>query len=453
MDQAVSVESGTEITSTSWADAFIAPFRYLTKPADAARAMAGASPGAFRLFYCIGVAVFATTVLFLAMWDATIERSYAPPDYTAQVFERSFGEVWTDWHASGDLGISEAILAWSAGLVVFATALAAWMLLPRVYGGGSAAAAYFRSFRAVASGFGLLWFLELGWGSGLVLAVNYHDRVQGPWDMAPFFLVILLFTGLVAVVWWIGAAARGVALPPERDQDSPICEGCGYDLTHQPMEGLCPECGMAVAESLTEERRRPGADWQNLNTFGSWLESTARLLFEPSRFYGALKMRTPSQASHQFALFHYVTIGILAFPWINVLVISTGGPGDMAMILSTVGMLIIPLVAWTLHRLIGALVASWLIVKGSLADGRSSETVISYEAAFLWAFCALDAALITSYAIYGDWIRAVLQDVGISVFSGFPPEPLAVLFGNLLLCGLWLRRYQLAVKATRWSNF
>ncbi len=46
---------------------------------------------------------------------------------------------------------------------------------------------------------------------------------------------------------------------PSADDDAIFCVGCGYDVRNLPIDGPCPECGRAIAESL-DGRRLAAAD-------------------------------------------------------------------------------------------------------------------------------------------------------------------------------------------------
>lgn len=58
------------------------------------------------------------------------------------------------------------------------------------------------------------------------------------------------------------------------DEDTLLCEACGYVIDGMPRDGQCPECGKAVAESLPERRdqaaslltlaRRPLRTWASM---------------------------------------------------------------------------------------------------------------------------------------------------------------------------------------------
>jgi hypothetical protein len=46
-----------------------------------------------------------------------------------------------------------------------------------------------------------------------------------------------------------GRASKRFSDLPDAD---PACEGCGYCLRGQPLDGRCPECGTAVAVSVAK---------------------------------------------------------------------------------------------------------------------------------------------------------------------------------------------------------
>lgn len=48
------------------------------------------------------------------------------------------------------------------------------------------------------------------------------------------------------------------------DEYTLLCEKCGYVVEGLPREGACPECGRAIAESLSERRNRVPTAWEVL---------------------------------------------------------------------------------------------------------------------------------------------------------------------------------------------
>ena len=103
---------------------------------------------------------------------------------------------------------------------------------------------------------------------------------------------ILVSVGLLVVL--LRAVAAGARI--ELAEDDPICETCGYNLSHTPTDSRCPECGEQAALSRPPGIRRPPA-WEQP---GRWLRvrdyvrCSAAALFRPGRFFRTM----PTQAGH-----------------------------------------------------------------------------------------------------------------------------------------------------------
>jgi hypothetical protein len=66
----------------------------------------------------------------------------------------------------------------------------------------------------------------------------------------------------------------------------------------------------------------------------------------------------------------------------------------------------------------------------------------------LWVFCLFNGIFLTTVFLGGLW----LSDLTNQIFGqrplyvlGIPPEPLTVLVGNFILCGIWVWRYYIAL--------
>lgn len=376
---------------------------------------------------------------------------YRPPEASL----RSFAEVWNDAHAYGSFGELELCFFVANALVLGGAIFSAWLLFPVVYGGGAAWSAYSRSFKAVGSGFGFLWSLTLAMGGLLVLMKNADEAGERfSWTLFDTaFPVILLFASAGLLVAWLSAAARGVASTHVEHEHPPRCEGCGYDLTELAMDARCPECGLGVAKSLVDSPRL-GCAWQRRCEPGTWLQSACSVIMRPSAFFSHLKVRDHADISRRFARMNFPLIGVGAAAWFFLMIASFDShPGDDLLIFPMVTLVLCPLLAWIVHRFIGAMSVAWWIFHAALPDGRWAETVIRYESAFLWVFCVANGCLLTTYIAWGEWISDLQRKHGITWILGLPPEVLAVLLLNLALCCLWLYRYHVAAKAVRWSNF
>lgn len=87
------------------------------------------------------------------------------------------------------------------------------------------------------------------------LAFWGEDYVSSPtWGFATWALFEL---------WWLWVLVRlggrygGPKEGPRWQERQPRCEACGYSLVSLSRDGRCPECGVAVAESLPERRLPP----------------------------------------------------------------------------------------------------------------------------------------------------------------------------------------------------
>ena len=68
-------------------------------------------------------------------------------------------------------------------------------------------------------------------------------------------------------------------LAPDIDEFTLLCERCGYVVEGLATDGVCPECGTPIAESLPE--RRVGTPWQQQRSPGSLLRTWWMTLRHP----------------------------------------------------------------------------------------------------------------------------------------------------------------------------
>jgi hypothetical protein len=476
-------------SSPNWPRLLLAPWLGTVRPAAAAGVVARATAGRFRVVYAAHVALLALIVVVLELWDATVRQEWvrppAPPGtlptsvpttnpaalgyvmvgWTPELRSRSFAEVWRDWHADGVIGPAELTFLLALVIIVVGTAFLAWLYLPRVHRAGTVTPAFGLAFRAVATAGGLL--ITLTFVAGLiVVSLNHAQRLGAAWP-AVFPATMLVFIGfpiaIALILQRIGRASASVAPRAVDLYLPPRCEGCGYDLSHQPFDARCPECGLVVAESLSPARR-PGCSWEKreIRRTQAWGETTQMAVLLPREFYGKLRLRTAPAAAAAFAVRNYVLIGIGAGLWVLLMwwaeeanVGSFASEWEDVLPLLLAFVLWVPLMCWFGHRLIGAIVITWWIARRSLPDTRWAAKVLAYESAYLWVFCAFWGVLATSFVITGrPWISELFgEDFFYAVFAGTPGEVVVALGGTGLLALAWLWRYIVALRAVRWSNY
>lgn len=335
-------------------------------------------------------------------------------------------------------------------LIVLVFAWMAWVQLPQVHRAGSLRESYWRSVCACSGAVGFVI------AEAVVVAV-LAEMLNGVVRDAEGVDALLALLAVAMALRWFGVAVGGVPAVRMPQQPPPVCEGCGYDLTHQPADGRCPECGFEIAASLTARCPRTGVCWANDRGVRAWAAATRQTLFTPGRFYKRLRLRGGAAREHAFSRWTYRAIALGALAWIGALVacarIQYGLPPMRGVILvGSVLSLAAAVGCWVGHRTIAAGVFTWSALRYPLPDGRWAAKVITYESAFLWVFCTYWGLLATSFLAFDRWIsRSLAPDA--QWFLIAPAEFWVVLLGTCGLGAVWLWRYRIAYRAIRWSNF
>lgn len=370
------------------------------------------------------------------------------PTGAGQWQRRSAADVWHDWHSRPDES-SPALLA-TVGVFgggAAALGLLALLNLPFVYRSGDVWTSYARALRAGAVVGLAAIMLTLG---AIIDALDILGG-SGAAGSLGLIAVALPLTGML--IWIAARYARPdtAPVPPQR------CEGCGYDLTHRPESGRCTECGTPLEESLDRTRSRPDAGWPRERTPTTFVRTTIELLMRPGSFYRKLRLRTDAGAEDVFARIHLIILWLVALIWLTGLIYGTDYRANGRSVLRAAHDAAAPMTfglfaVWCSYRLVVAVVGNWWLMRGALPDGAWAARVFCYELAYLWVFCAFWGLFVSSFAIFGLWMRAALP-LGVRTPFGIFPEMLVLLAGTTLLTLLWLWRFGVARRAVRWANF
>lgn len=464
-----------------WWRLLLSPVLDLPYPRRAASQLLSMSRAGFVATLLLGISVFSLVMLGLELWDETLTFEWVPPptapssaattgpttltalgDWQQERHERTAAEVWREWHADalgGWFGWTEAGLLANLPLTAGLLAIASWVNLPLVHRAGSVGRSYRRTFRATTAALWPFTVLIAGVWMLYQLAERGYDpsappqgRVEPEYHLAWSLAVASALLGL----WLrraVGAAECGVIRP----EVPPRCEECGYDLTHRPAEGRCPECGGEIGASLDAARSRPGTNWERRLSLWPWLTTCMECVFRPRRFYRRLKLRTARNYEVGFAALNYGAIGVGAWLWFAIVLLREATGPSLASELLVVACIVtlyglLGMAAG--HRVFAALMASIWLARGELADFGWTRKVIAYETAFLWVFCAFWGGNSILLMVDDEWLGHLLGlSRGYSWSLGMPLEPLFVFLGTLGLVALWAVRYGWAYRAIRWSNY
>jgi hypothetical protein len=336
-------------------------------------------------------------------------------------------------------------------VVVLAFACMAWVQLPEVHRAGSLWHSWGRSMSACSGAAGFIV-------GEIVVAAILVRMLRGAARDVEILDVLLILFGVVAGLRWFGEAARSAAGATSRSPPQPVCEGCGYDLTHKPADGRCPECGFQIAASLTPNGLRTRNRWASERDVLAWASATRQIILTPRLFYGRLRLRGGTAGERSFSRWTYGAIALGALVWLACCALYGtllhGSPPPLIVVTCGIGAFALAtgVGCWCGHRTIAASVFTWWALRDPLPDGRWAAKVIAYESAFLWVFCVYWGLLLTSFFLFDGWIGRSLTG-GRAWYMGFPAEVWVVVLGTCGLGAVWLWRYRIAYRAIRWSNF
>ncbi len=272
---------------------------------------------------------------------------------------------------------------------------------------------------------------------------------------------LFVWLGLRRVAFFV-RAARPLA---PRTSEPPLCEACGYDLTHMPADNYCPECGQAQPDAEHPERRRPDIAWERAPTWGNFPHTLLHILLRPVKaHYGRLHLNSSLRAARRFAGRNYFVLGLAAglfvpaavltdsyfqyrrftfFSWVDV----AGG----AMVTSA----LLPLVCWSIYRGVAFMAFVITCWRRAVSAPHRTAKALHYETAYLWLPALWLVLMFASTLIFRTWFTDFLTSAGLirpaPFFRGIP-EIILFFAGLVLLVVVWVFRFRRIIQAIRYAN-
>jgi len=141
-----------------------------------------------------------------------------------------------------------------------------------------------------------------------ILTVRSNRQV----DEGTMFILLEILVGWILFVI---LRASGIERPVAHSDRPPLCEDCGYNLSHTPVDSRCPECGTPVVQSLCPGRRRPPA-WEQASLTNApirFLLCALEAVFRPKRFFRELPTRSGRRTAQRFLMVNIALTGVIAF--------------------------------------------------------------------------------------------------------------------------------------------
>lgn len=438
-----------------------APVLGIFRIAQAAALLCRASALQLGLILLVYMAIEAAIVVTMCLWENTLRYDYQfssthSTSGSWQVESRTMAEVWSQWesHRRGNPAFEISMGAGFATLAAVIVSIA--LFWPRIHRQGPLRPSLRRTQAAVTGTFGLAVLLTAVVFTVYVLIRHWRMRNGLRWGNGPEEGQFAVIGVLLSIHLMLRALSRSVRAAYDANfapDPPPQCEGCGYDLSHRPESGLCPECGASMDKSLEPGLGRRPSDFDRDPSLPDAVSTSIEALFSPAAFYRRITVRIEPQRDALFRFRHHLAIFFGAMIWVLMLIyVSTHrGWGWDESTASLAASLAAPLVAWLIQHAVGAIVCLVWVVKRTLPDLRWGVRVVNFETVYLWLFCLFNGTMITSFILFDDWIGEVLGTLHRP--TGMPHAVLAMLLPNAGLIGYWFFRMLRSGRAVQWANF
>lgn len=281
----------------------------------------------------------------------------------------------------------------------------------------------------------------------------------------PFWLryggAMLAYGFFALSLWWLWALLRALGTPRRVAVIArpPMCDACGYNLTGTPIDSRCPECGLAVMESVGPAARA-GTDWERrreVGWFTGWRRSAGYALSQPValgrqiRLHGFARDHGRFLAGHLALVFLFIGMIPPAADWVDMRQNPGGFDAEVAYLIGPyIGFTVTVLMFWA-----GMLVTSIVGLILSALNGRNMLPAASQMACYLGGFVAVFTLvssaiiLLAVLAVENRWLKGMAKTLGAD-------DDILVPFLCVGFCLVWMSAFPVLVwrgaNAARYAN-
>jgi len=433
---------------------WLAPMRYgpfLAAGSTVRAVLAGAVSIVFLAAVVLGLE-FLRERQYPPLREMNDERAWIREGLAREILELASFSPKTAWTRVPLAAVAKTPLFFEPVLLIVAI-----LLMPWAAGGDRAWSVWKRSVRNVH------WSMTICIPLAIVFAVLKCVPVDGdrwrPWPDERFivgsFVAFLISLILLLRMWFVGAH-RYVGPPdgPAFAPRQPLCDACGYPIVHLPLETRCPECGLAVRESLPGGRRQatPWVErrWQPSGFL--WLLRLQWQILRRPAFFERLPVHSGIESARHF---WWMTVALMVLVSLVVIgsVLFVVGPESgamrIAMALAFGGALAILL----LQMLSMFPLCLWAQKRYGIVDYRVSASACCMATPLLWPLLIVLLVCTLAALPNEQWLReTVVFSLLDNPVSAWLIVAIASTILVLLAAVFWLRRVTAALRAVRYAN-
>ncbi len=420
------------------------------------RAVLAAVVGILLLAGVMGGPQLVRELRFFPLGESDGGHAWVRQDMARWILISAALSTGTSWTWLPFVGATVTPLAVVLALLVLATALMPWAA-----GGDRAWSVWKRSVRNVH------WSLTILVPVAVVVAVlRYVDVGWSRWERWPDAVIIVggIIMFVVPVIlllrmWFVGAH-RYVGPPdgPAFAPREPLCDDCGYAIVHLPLETRCPECGLAVRESLPGGRRQ-ATPWVERRWRPSGLIWLLRLQWQILRrpgFFERLPVHSGIESARHFWWMTVALMILVSLAAIRVFASGIGSPDySQSEAMRIAGLLALGgVLATLLLQMLSVFpLCLWAQKRYGIVDYRVSASACCMATPLLWPLlivllvCTL-APVLNERRLRGTVVFALL-DHPVSAWLIVAIAGTALV---LLAAVFWFRRVVAALRAVRYAN-